>query len=323
MEIDADDDPTERLEFATLAMDGDLPQVNLSRDYFPDWITKHQYKINLIKYPARCSMTVSPNDVGHGHRVLKQTVKSDHFRYAETYAVPAGANWAALMSELKNTLDSSSFDTIGRMVAQAPMIIKKAFTGSTVISSWETCGLLPLNTRTILGRNNFFLELSQEDADYMHNECLPLLNECMEMHGYIPESYFEEVLSAKDGLDNCKPKLTGLSLDEMHTSRQRAVIMNSEGYQQHINTIVARKSSKPNPYSATSTSNKKSSTKQRLCLRCNIIKNDLSSAIWMNCCVKYCRFWCCPGELCLQALSVHEKHHLLATNNQPNNQKSK
>lgn len=320
---DESSDPTERLKYATLGMDGDMPQVNLSLKYFPDWIAKHEYNVNLIKYPARCSMTVSPNDVGHGHRVLKQTIKSDHFRYSETYIVPDGTNWQALMDELEATLDRASYDTIGRLVAQAPIIIKKAFTDSTVISSWETCGLLPLNTRTILARNKFFLELNQEDADYMHNDCLPLLTECMKMNGHIPESYFEEVLSAKDGLDNCRPKLSGLPLDEMHTSRQRAVVMNSDGYQQHINALIARKSSKPNPYLLSSSSNKKSSTVQRLCSNCSMVKNDKSSVVWINCCVKYCRKWSCDKNDCLESLRKHEITHLSDTNNLANNQDSK
>eukprot|EP01038_Epipyxis_sp_PR26KG_P002186 gene2186-3106_t len=47
------------------------------------------------------------------------------------------------------------------------------------------------------------------------------------LHGYIPEEDFEEILG---DIDNSPEKLTGMHLNDMHTSMQRSMIITNESY---------------------------------------------------------------------------------------------
>ena len=218
----------ERFRKMALASDGALSQINALLDELKksDNVIVREH-IMLVKYAAACSMTESPNDHGKMHQILHLLFSSPQFRYDQNHNEdPRGEKWIHLQEILLKYLDAASFNSIWSCLQRAEAFISKAFNKMNVESAFKESGVYPFEARKILSRNPHFRKLGKDDADLVLYSIGPLSEMC-KLHGYIPEEDFEAILG---DIDNSPEKLTGMHLNDMHTSRQRSMIITNESY---------------------------------------------------------------------------------------------
>jgi len=161
-------------------------------------------------------------------------VSGARFKYFPAPPGPDGALWADLKQLLVTRLTAASFKTIWKLLAQAPNMIKKAFTNRTLTKSFENCGLIPYDPKAIVRSHPDYSFISQAEADQIMDKCLPTLYAYFKEQGIVYKSKFDDILGRDKDLDNSPPKLTSKVLIECHTSRQRCCHMNSSGWQKYL-----------------------------------------------------------------------------------------
>ena len=300
-----------------LAMDGDLPQVNVCTGDLAEETEENGSNLIFGKYSAQCSYWQSPNDNGNGHKILKGFVSNSKFIYDPSPLDPHGALWAALKVKLGQLMTPASYKTVWKLLAHVPDIVDKAFTSHAIKSSFSRCGLIPFNPKAVLCTHPDYKDIPQDKADYIVEECLPELYDLFNRQGIVYEEQFDAILDRVPELDKSPPKLTGKPLNDCHTSRQRCCIMNSDGWREHLlknATSTSSTTSPPTTASGVTDSITKLSQRCR-CFNpaCHATRSTRSGDGWAKCQMMGCRMWSCPLAACIAILQTHQsdiKSHL-------------
>ena len=104
-----------------------------------------------------------------------------------------------------------------------PPLLDSGFKWINCEVSFEGTGRIPFNPLKIMGMNNHFNKLEPDQKKHLMNELIPKVVIEVELHARLSEDFMSELLnSVFSDIDNC-PEKHGMSLNEMVTSRQRAM----------------------------------------------------------------------------------------------------
>ena len=131
-----------------------------------------------------------------------------------------------LKTILHDKLDSASYHTVWKCVANARFFLSRAFNDSAIKSGFEKAGLFrpPSSTfspEVILSQCPHWRNLSTEDGQWLIDQ-LPRFYEIFREHYYLPEESFS-ILLERAGIDNSS-RGTGKGLKDLVCNRQRLVL---------------------------------------------------------------------------------------------------
>lgn len=216
-------------KFIAFFCDGAHPQVAAILNTLNDRNLKKLLNFLYGKYAGGCSLTESVNDVGRMHAILHQLFSSTAFRYEKNHVEPAGEVWKELKGLLQTHLEPASFRTFWHCLCHYKEFVGKAFTKMNVQSAFAAAGVHPFSPEIILSTCPAFCELDEEDAQYVMGS-LDSLADCVRTGGLVPEAEFHRVLEGNPNCPHPEVKMTGKPLNDMCTSRQRAMIVNNPVY---------------------------------------------------------------------------------------------
>lgn len=240
-------------QFIAYFCDGAHPQIAAILNTLNDRNLKKLLYFLYGKYAGGCSLTESINDVGRMHAILHQLFGSAAFRYEKNHAEPSGEVWRELKALLKNKLEPASFRTYWHCLVHYKAFVGKAFTRMNVQSAFAAAGVHPYKPEIILSSCPAFCELDEDDARYVIDS-IDSLADCVRAGGLVPEADFHRVLEGNPNCPHPERKVTGKPLNDMSTSRQRAMIINNPVYLSALATRNQASSSSNDPAVAADTS---------------------------------------------------------------------
>lgn len=311
-----EDEVRARHRCIVLACDGAYPQINAILSTLVPYCLKIALFLWFLKYAGGCSLTQSVNDAGKFHSIFHMLFGSSSFRYTEEYADPEGSHWQELKTFLKKTLDGSSFNTYWRCLAHSEMFIEKAFIKMSVRKAYQMVGVFPYNPKQILSVCPAFHNMSPEDAEFTL-ATLPQLTQACQQRGYVREELFEELYRPVPGISLPPPKLTGKQLNEMATSRQRAMIVNNPNYLAELENREPADPPPPAPQATTAAASSSATGVGNAPARaqrtykcgnsggCNVRSADLTG--WVRCGAKKCQIKFCNKPECFEVCTRHRE----------------
>ena len=87
------------------------------------------------------------------------------------------------------------------------------------------------NYPRILSSNPHFASLTQEDAETLLHSVPTLIDTTLDI-GFVPEDYYDHMYLESPNVDNCTPKTTGMALNSMCVSRQRACVFTNSTFKE-------------------------------------------------------------------------------------------
>ena len=249
MELTADEVPvmTEpdvraKFKWILLMMDGAYGQIKAVLDSVIERSVRLGLNLMIGKTAGGASMIQSVNDSGAGHQILHSLFTNNSFRYDDDFDVdPTSPQWIQLKSTLRRKMEPASFRTVWKAMTQAELFLKTAFTPKNIRSAFLHAGVYPLNVDLILDACPHYNKMQTEDAQFVIG-CLPQFDQVFEQYGYVPETEYERILHFREGVDNCPAKM-GKPLNEMNTSRQRAMLISHPTYLEHLQMNTASEES--------------------------------------------------------------------------------
>ena len=217
------EDLKQNYKYIAFCQDGANEQVKALENHLVDYGDNHDLDLVWVKYAGGASLTQSRNDVGKFHQIMHNTLSHSKYKY-ESVTRPPGRAWLELENILRHYLDPMSFATVWKAMCHSPVLLNNAFSTKNIISSGVKSGVCPLNERTILEACPHTKHFSDNDLDWLVNTACAQLANAVEDCDMVSELTFDEILSPRNGLDNCPPKYSGKSLNTMGVGRQRALI---------------------------------------------------------------------------------------------------
>ena len=326
-----------------LLFDGAIPQIQALLGKVNSKCIKLGLPVVMGKTPGGASPATGTNDAGDMHKGSHKSFGSAIKGYKD-YPEPDKRNWQELKEYLNQRLDGDSFRTLWQCCRAAPHILPDTFKVSSLQKAFNTAGTLVVRDSdkalvpddvTILSHCPAFNKLNDQKAAFVLSS-VPIFAQLMERDGYIDEDDFQRVLSGEDNVDNCPPK-TGKPLGLMSTSRQRACIVNSTGWLEHLQLVEdyaaereyqtqLRKEQRENKRLREEEEEaKREDTKKKKAAapkvrgygtrcfgfpHCPRFKGDDDAACkdckgWIKCPRVFCREWACPSPQCRGVLQMH------------------
>jgi hypothetical protein len=224
----------ERFKYMCLSSDGAYAQIRAIQDSVMARCVRKGKFILWNKYGGGCSMTQSPNDNGRHHAILKKLFIATAFKYGDDYEEPSSTRFRQFKTDLQAMMEPASFRTIWKAIAHCRVYLDKAFSKANIQGAFRDTGIYPYNPTTMLTKCNHFAKLNDEKAAWLLNEAVPKLHTKFAEFGFVSEEQFEEVLSQKPGVDNCK-EVEGMQLNNMVLSRQRCFLFSHPEYVKVVN----------------------------------------------------------------------------------------
>lgn len=337
-----------RLRFAYIVLlcDGAIPQVQALLGRVNDKCIEKGLRVVMAKTPGGASLTTAVNDAGDMHKGSHSQFSSALQGYRE-YPEPDERCWLELKALLERYLEGDSFRTLWKCIRAAPHILADTFKPSTIQKAFHTAGTLVVRSTdralvpddvTMLSHCPAFGKLNDRKAAFVLST-IPKFAAIFAQNGFVSEDEFTRILGGEsEGVDNC-PSKTGMPLELMSTSRQRAVIMNSDGWLQHMKFVadykeelnykkLLREEERENKKQrreldeATSSNVKVAKVEKvrghgTLCVaspQCTRFKGDNGRTDkqackgWTKCPHSFCRVWACPNHECKEMLEIHSEY---------------
>lgn len=318
-----------KFKYVCIMCDGAIPQIKALLKSTRKRCAKAKYRVVMGKYPGGTSLSTSPNDQGKMHQGTHANIHAALRGYVD-YPEPKEQAWVELKALLQKLMDRDSFKTLWKCCRAAPTVLKDCFKTSSVQKAFSLAGTEFVHKNGEVGPNDIvmlshcpnYTKLSNDKATFV------LLTDIMARDGFITEHEFEKVLAGDVEIDACGTK-TGKPLELMATSRQRACLLNSPGWLEHLKLVgeyeqeqeyekTLREEKKKEKatdqgteatqgvIASTGNSSSSSSGKSKYKTCCNqMCGRSLTS--WMACRGKYCRVVCCvEQEQCIHHLREHE-----------------
>ena len=172
------DDPNNPYQYIAIAQDGATGQIKAIENSLHQLCEDENQKIIWAKYAAGASLSQSPNDKGVMHHTLHTLFKSVSFKN-EDMIEPHTGGWLMVKNILKNSIESSSFNTVWRCFVYARIYLSKAFNGVALKSAFTAAGIFvppdgKFDPKKILSQCPHYTKLSNVNAEWLLNQ-LPRL----------------------------------------------------------------------------------------------------------------------------------------------------
>jgi hypothetical protein len=240
------------------SLDGDVPGINLLlRPGVRAWLVSRG--IDVLKFAAACSGLQQPLDTSPGFRAVKQFLRSIKYQYkshlndASPY-MPAFEKWITKHTDLTGP----ERDLLMTFVGQLPAMLRDQMSIKNLAAGWKAAGVVPYNPAKMMRRctkkwptyptSATIAKLAAQVATTGRctNAMMDALGvpACLNVASPSDEQFELAFLNAERGVQK-KKKLT---LDEMHLSRQRALIVTHAGIdalrEARENEMVAKEAAK-------------------------------------------------------------------------------
>ncbi len=223
-----------RYQFIAVAQDGANGQIKAIENTLFPWTEENNMDILWVKYAGGASLSQSPNDKGMMHSTLHSHFKSPNFHYG-CAPEPEGGNWRRLKEILYQTLDTSSYKTVWKVIIHAPIFLDPAFNAAAILSGFQKTGIYctdeqgtKYSPELILSHCPHWVNLSHEDATWVLYEKLPQLCQSFYENSYMREDAFD-CLHERANIDNSKQE----NLNDYVTNRQRCLILGKSKLREH------------------------------------------------------------------------------------------
>ena len=224
----------EKYKWTTLIRDGAYGPISVGPE-MDSWNRGKGRQMFMAKWSAGCSMSESPNDLGHMHQILHALFSNADFK-CRVSADPPGTYYRALKAYLQKHLAPASFQTFWRCICSMEAFMNKAFSQFNVQSAWRAGGINGdiVDAPTIMGHNPSFANLPDSKASNLLRLIDAVFVPYWWQHGLVHEWVFEEVFSGVDNIDTINQGRAGKPLNAMATNRQRFLMDNHSCWKEEL-----------------------------------------------------------------------------------------
>lgn len=317
-----------------LSFDGDRPQIEATYRQLLAHIEEEKLPLELLKFPAGCSLLFQPNDQMRSHAIIHKLVPSYMKQITEKSNAPY---WLPQLETLlvANHIAAASRKTFTKFFYFLPTLISNAFKKQTIESGWKSSGLFPLNYVRILAQTPNWKIREEAEVIQIMRAVSALVEDYSNERTYISDEIIESKLQ-----DNYRWRTK--IIDPNLLNHARAVWLNSEGaIQKRKEEIERRRQKKIADDAAAERKRLKSEHKRideeiaRLAGQNEICvvsfpfsnhkrfgcckhgcKKDRAKPLdgqddgWRKCAVDVCESYFCPNVTCQAFGNSHTTHHL-------------
>jgi len=214
-----------------ITMDGAYPQVNEILDGAVVLQVAAAEHIELIKWAAKCSLTMAAADVSPIHRNLHSFFNSSRFNYSAE-GNPSVGMLAFIRDFLQpSAIDTSSKKTYVAFLSHLETAVSQSITKKALDEGWQRTGVRPFDVAQILSGFSDWDNLPEATADTLL-ACAPHFQRVAAREGFVTDQHIDLYLTAR-GVDidqlAGRPSDAPL-LEDLHPSRRRTIWLNNERF---------------------------------------------------------------------------------------------